>query len=35
VYERTLGGTRLPAGLYTCRFTQQGKTVTQRLVLTN
>jgi hypothetical protein len=35
VYERTLGGTRLPAGLYTCRFTQQGKSVTQRVVLTN
>jgi predicted rRNA methylase YqxC with S4 and FtsJ domains len=35
VYERTLGGTNLPAGLYTCRFTQQGKTVTQRVVLTN
>jgi hypothetical protein len=35
VYERTLGGTRLPAGLYTCRFTQQGQTVTQRVVLTN
>jgi hypothetical protein len=35
VYERTLGGTRLPAGLYTCRFVQQGKTVTQRVVLTN
>jgi hypothetical protein len=35
VYERTLEGTRLPAGLYTCRFTQQGKIVTQRLVLTN
>jgi hypothetical protein len=34
-YERTLGGANLPAGLYTCRFTQQGKTVTQRVVLTN
>jgi hypothetical protein len=33
VYERTLGGTNLPAGLYTCRFTQQGQTVTQKLVL--
>jgi N-acetylneuraminic acid mutarotase len=35
VYERTLKGTALPAGLYTCRFTQLGKTVTQRLVLVN
>jgi N-acetylneuraminic acid mutarotase len=35
VYERTLGDTRLPAGLYTCRFTQQGQTVIQRVVLTN
>jgi hypothetical protein len=35
LYERTLGGANLPAGLYTCRFTQQGKTVTQRVVLTN
>lgn len=35
VYERTLGSTRLPAGLYTCRFTQQGKSVTQRVLLTN
>jgi hypothetical protein len=35
VYERTLGGTNLPAGLYTCRFIQQGQTVTQRVVLTN
>jgi hypothetical protein len=35
VYERTLGSTHLPAGLYTCRFIQQGQTVTQRVVLTN
>jgi hypothetical protein len=33
-YERTLGGTHLPAGIYSCRFISQGKSVTQRLVLT-
>ncbi|WP_022826311.1 kelch repeat-containing protein [Hymenobacter norwichensis] len=33
-YERTLQGASLPAGLYTCRFLGQGKSVTQRLMLT-
>jgi hypothetical protein len=35
VYERTFNGAGLTAGLYTCRFTSAGKTVTQRLVLSN
>jgi hypothetical protein len=33
VYERTFTSTSLPAGLYTCRFIQQDKSVTRRLVI--
>ena len=32
--ERTLDGTQLPAGLYTCRLLGNGQPLTQRLVLT-
>ncbi|MFD1874825.1 malectin domain-containing carbohydrate-binding protein [Hymenobacter bucti] len=32
-YERTLNGTSLPAGVYTCRLLLGGKAHTQRLVL--